>query len=242
MNNFWIKIKNKCKAESRPILAIAPMADVTDVAFRTMLNKYGKPDVTWTEFVSANGLMSPGREILSRDLEYSEMERPVVAQLFTNDPDKMEGAARLCEELGFDGIDINMGCPAGIIIDQGAGAKMITTPELAKEVILAAKRGAPNTPISVKTRLGYNKMEWETWIPNILSCDIVALTVHLRTRKEMSLVPAHYELIDSISELVRRLSPETVFLINGDVKSIQEAKDLYMNHDIDGVMIGRAHV
>lgn len=144
------------------------MADVTDVAFRYMINKYSKPDVTWTEFVSANGLMSQGREILKRDLEYSEIERPVVAQLFTAEPEKMEGAVRLCREMGFDGVDINMGCPDKSIEKQGAGAKLITTPEIAREVILAAQRGAiyiengvvKNIPISVKTRIGFNKIEY----------------------------------------------------------------------------------
>ena len=116
--NFWQKIRN----EKKPFFCVAPMADVTDPAFRQLIAKYGKPDVMWTEFVSANGLMSAGRIVLQRDLDFSEIERPIVAQLFSADPDNMEKAARLCAELGFDGIDINMGCPDKTIEKQGAGA------------------------------------------------------------------------------------------------------------------------
>ena len=188
IKGFWKELFEKVKKENRLIYTLAPMADVTDVAFRSVMAKYGKPDVTWTEFVSCDGLMSAGREMLKRDLEYSESERPIVAQLFTSDPDNMEGAVRLCREMGFDGVDINMGCPVDIIGKQGAGARLITTPDLAQEIIKAAQRGAGNMPVSVKTRIGFNKIEWETWLPKILECNVPVLTVHLRTKKEMSLV------------------------------------------------------
>ncbi|MFA6095697.1 MAG: tRNA-dihydrouridine synthase family protein, partial [Candidatus Paceibacterota bacterium] len=116
--NFWQEL-------SKPLFVLAPMADVTDAAFRRIIAKYGKPDVFWTEFVSADGLSSPGRKALLRDLEFSRKERPIVAQLFSSHPDKMREAAALCEKLGFDGIDINMGCPDRTIEKQGAGAAMI---------------------------------------------------------------------------------------------------------------------
>lgn len=237
---FWTEVFEKAKKENRPVYTLAPMADVTDQAFRYMLNKYGKPDVTWTEFVSANGLMSPGREVLQKDLEYNEIERPIVAQLFTADPENMRGAAKLCAELGFEGIDLNFGCPAGIIVKQGAGSKIITTPNIAQEVIRAAQEGAGNLPVSVKTRIGYNKVEIEEWLPKILECNIPVLTVHLRTKKEMSLVPAHYEYIDRIHKLVKEISPATKLIINGDIKSIQHADELYKKYKFDGAMIGRA--
>ncbi|HSE56561.1 MAG TPA: tRNA-dihydrouridine synthase family protein, partial [Candidatus Paceibacterota bacterium] len=193
MSNFWQELrKNK-----QPFFCVAPMADVTDAAFRRLIAKYsrhgefgGGPDVFWTEFVSADGLMSQGREVLGRDLEYCEAERPIVAQLFSSNPEKMEGAARLCAELGFDGIDINMGCPDKTIEKQGAGAAMIKNPEQAQAVIRAAKRGAGNLPISVKTRVGYNTVQITEWIPLLLKENIAALTVHARTRKELSAVPA----------------------------------------------------
>ncbi|HWC57742.1 MAG TPA: tRNA-dihydrouridine synthase, partial [Candidatus Paceibacterota bacterium] len=228
------------REKKKPFFCVAPMADVTDAAFRRMLVKYGKPDVVWTEFVSANGLMSPGREVLQKDLLYTEGERPIVAQLFSSDPEKMEGAARLCAQLGFDGIDINMGCPDKTIEKQGAGAAMIKTPQRALEIIAAAKRGAPNLPISVKTRVGYNSVQIENWIPLLLSADIAALSVHVRTRKELSLVPAHWELMKKVVELRDWLAPQTVIIGNGDVTSLADAREKAKTSGCDGVMIGRA--
>jgi tRNA-dihydrouridine synthase len=198
---FWSKLK-------KPIMVMAPMADVTDCAFRKMIAQYGKPDVLWTEFVSSDGLCSPGREVLKRDLEYGEGERPIVAQLFTSHPEKMFEAAKLVKELGFDGLDINMGCPDKSVEKQGAGAAHMKDPERAKEVIKAAQEGASGIPVTVKTRIGYNKDEIDTWIPELLSCGLPVLTVHLRTRKEMSDVPAHWDLMKRVVELRNKLSPE----------------------------------
>lgn len=232
MKNFWPKLK-------KPIFVIAPMANVTDVAFRAMFAKYGKPDVMWTEFVSADGLCSPGKEMLLRDLAFSEAERPIVAQLFTGHPEKMYEAAKLAQELGFDGIDINMGCPDRSVEKQGAGSAHIKDPLNAKEVIRAAKRGAPNIPVSVKTRLGYNKIEIDTWIPAILEEDVAALTVHLRTRKEMSDVPAQWDIMPRIVEIRNRVAPNTILLGNGDVTSLEDAREKVSKSGCDGAMIGR---
>lgn len=233
MNNFWLKLK-------KPIFVIAPMANVTDVAFRSMFAKYGKPDVMWTEFVSADGLCSPGKKMLLRDLAFDEkVERPIVAQLFTGHPDKMFEAAKLVERLGFDGLDINMGCPDKAVEKQGSGAGHIKDPENALEVIRAAKRGAPSIPISVKTRIGYNKVEIDKWLPVILKEGVAALTVHLRTRKEMSDVPAHWDLMPQIVALRNEISPETVLIGNGDVLSMEDAREKIRVSGCDGVMIGR---
>lgn len=218
------------------------MADVTDVAFRRIIAKYGKPDVTWTEFVSADGLMSEGREVLKKDLEFTEGERPIVAQLFSGHPEKMEGAARLCRELGFDGIDINMGCPDKSIEKQGAGAAMIKNPQLAKEIIRAAKRGAGGAdgiPVSVKTRVGYNRNEIDTWIPALLEEDIVVLTIHARTRKEMSKVPAHWEDVRRVVEIRDRMGKDTLIFGNGDVTDVADARLRVAQTGADGAMIGR---
>lgn len=234
--NWWQELRNK----KQPFFCVAPMADVTDAAFRRMLVKYGRPDVVWTEFVSANGLMSPGRDVLERDLVYSEGERPIVAQLFSSDPEKIEGAARLCASLGFDGIDINMGCPDKTIEKQGAGAAMIRTPERALAIIAAAKRGAGTLPVSVKTRVGYSAVQIDEWIPTLLSADIAALTVHARTRKELSLVPAPWERIREVVKLRDRLAPHTVIIGNGDVTSLADARAKATASGCDGVMIGRA--
>ncbi len=233
--SFWSKLP-------KPFFVLAPMADVTDVAFRKIIAKYGKPDVSWTEFVSSDGLMrapEEGRKKLMKDLEYSEEERPIVAQLFSSKPEYMEGAARLCMELGFDGIDINMGCPDKGIEKQGCGAAMIKNPALAREVIRAAKRGALHLPISVKTRVGFNKVEIDTWIPEILAEGVAVLTVHARTRKEMSKVPANWGYVKRVVELRDKLAPDTLIIGNGDVKTVTEGLERVKETGCDGVMIGR---
>jgi nifR3 family TIM-barrel protein len=240
MPHFWTKL-------NKPFFVLAPMADVTDASFRQIIAKYsrhgevgGGPDVFWTEFVAADGLMSPGREVLRHDLRFGENEHPIVAQLFGSHPDKMEGAARLCAELGFDGIDINMGCPDKSIEKQGAGAGMMKNPDSAVAIIRAAKRGAPNLPISVKTRIGYNKNEIDTWIPKLLAEDIAALTIHCRTRKEMSKVPARWEHVKEVVEMRDKLAPHVLILGNGDVKDLNDAKQKVAETGCDGVMLGRA--
>ncbi len=243
---FWDKLE-------KPFFVLAPMADVTDAPFRRLIARLsahargdgsvGGPDVTWTEFVSADGLaLAPeeGRKKLLADLIYTEAERPIVAQLFSSKPEHMEAAARLCRELGFDGIDINMGCPDRSIEKQGCGAAMIKTPAVASAVIKAAIRGAEGIPVSVKTRVGYNKEELETWIPHVLSHDIAALTVHARTRKEMSLVPARWERVARAVELRNTHNPKVLLIGNGDALSLADARAKAAMSGADGVMLGRA--
>ena len=237
--DLWQKLKKNKVNKGKPLMVLAPMANVTDMAFRRMFAKYGKPDVTWTEFVSADGLLSRGQEILLKDLEYTEKERPIVAQLFTGHEDKMFEAAKLIKKLNFDGLDINMGCPDRAVEKQGGGASMIKNKENAKVVIEAARRGAKGLPVSVKTRIGYNKIEIEEWIGFLLSQKLPALTVHLRTRKEMSDVPAHWELMKSIVEMKNKISPETLIIGNGDVSSLYEANEKARETGCDGIMIGR---
>ncbi len=235
MSNFWPTLK-------APFFVMAPMEDVTDAAFRRMFAKYGKPDVTWTEFTSADGLVlapEKGQKALRAKLMYTEGERPIVAQLFSSVPERMEKAARVCAELGFDGIDINMGCPDRSVEKGGAGAALIKTPQIASELIAAAKQGAGEKPVSVKTRIGYNQDEIDTWIPHLLAQKPAALTVHLRTRKEMSEVPARWELMPRIAKLRAELAPETRLLGNGDVKTIAEARERIAAGGCDGAMIGR---
>ncbi len=234
MRNFWIKL-------NRPFFCLAPMADVTDCAFRKVIANYGKPDVFWTEFVSADGLAHPkARGKLLIDLKFSKDEHPIVAQIFGANPENIKEAAVLCRELGFDGVDINMGCPDRTIEKQGAGAAMIKNPKLAREIIRAAKEGAEGLPVSVKTRIGYSKVEIETWLPEILKGNLAALTIHLRTRKEMSDVPAHWELMKRIVEIRDEISPETLLIGNGDVVSLEDARAKTKEYGCDGVMLGRA--
>lgn len=232
--SFWNQLK-------KPIFVLAPMADVTDPAFRRIIAKYGKPDVMWTEFVSADGLalaLEEGRKKLLKDLEYSESERPIVAQFFTSSPENMKKAAELARELGFDGIDINMGCPDQSVEKQGAGAAMIKNPENALKVIEAARNGASALPVSVKTRLGFNIFDFD-WIKMLLHLNLSALTIHLRTRKEMSKVAAHWELMNQIVELRDEIAPETLIIGNGDVKDLSEARLRTEETGCDGVMIGK---
>lgn len=244
---FWSQL-------TKPFVVIAPMADVTDPAFRQIIATYsrmghtanettgtkaGGPAVMWTEFVSADGLCSPGRKILERDLAYSPIERPIVAQLFSAHPEKMEQAAALAKSLGFDGIDINMGCPDRSIEKQGAGAAHIKDPATAKEVIRAAKRGAAGLPVSVKTRVGYNKVEIDTWIPALLEEGIAALTIHARTRKEMSDVPARWEHIKEVVAIRDRMGLTTKIIGNGDVTSLEDAYTKIEASGADGAMVGR---
>ncbi|MEK7134200.1 MAG: tRNA-dihydrouridine synthase [Patescibacteria group bacterium] len=258
---FWEKLK-------KPFFALAPMLDVTDAPFRAIIAKYSKPfdraqgepagpDVFWTEFVSADGLMSKpklpegavgrtskpvlgGREHLLHMLKYSEAERPIVAQLFSGNPEKMRGAAAFCAELGFDGIDINMGCPDKSVEKGGAGAALIKNIPLAKELIRAAKEGAGGLPVSVKTRVGYNKVEIETWIPALLEEGIAALTIHARTRKEMSKVPARWKHIARAVEIRDEMKVPTLIIGNGDVKDMADARAKAAKTKCDGVMLGRA--
>jgi nifR3 family TIM-barrel protein len=197
----------------------------------------------WTEFVSADGLLRAtpeGKAKLMRDLVYSEEERPIVAQFFTSDPEAMEHAARVAQELGFDGVDINMGCPDRSVEAQGAGSKLILNPERAVELVAAAKRGAPNIPVSVKTRLGYNKDILEEWLPKILSAEPAVLTLHARTRKEMSKVPAHWERVKRAVEIRNELGSKTLILGNGDALDLVDAKKKAEESGADGVMLGRA--
>ena len=239
MKNFWQELP-------KPIFVLAPLANVTDAAFRRVIAKYSKPSgpaVFYTEFVSADGLCranKEGRAKLMRDLLFTEEERPIVAQFFTSNPEHMEKAAALAQELGFDGIDINMGCPDKTVERQGAGAALIKSPELAVELINAAKRGAPNLPVSVKTRLGYNADVLEEWLPKLLAAEPAALVLHARTRKEMSKVPARWERVKRAVEIRNELKSKTLILGNGDLQDINDARAKVAETGADGAMLGRA--
>lgn len=232
---FWDKIK-------KPIFALAPMADVTDISFRTIIAKYGKPPVMWTEFVSTDGLVSPGKDKLIVDLQYTEAERPIVAQIFGSKPENFYKVAKMLFEMKFDGIDINMGCPEKSIQKQGSCAALIGQPELAKEIIQATKEGAGDLPVSVKTRIGLSKITLEEWLGHLLECDLAAITLHLRTRKEMSKVPAHWELMPQAVAMVKNISEDRrpYLLGNGDMKDLNDAEQKVKETGCDGVMLGRA--
>ncbi|MBU6388582.1 tRNA-dihydrouridine synthase [Patescibacteria group bacterium] len=226
---------------------MAPMADVTDVAFRALVAARGAPDVFWTEFVSADGLYHT-REIqkmkdvenpLMRDLLFDTSEHPIVAQIFSSKPEMIAYATRLVADVGFDGIDLNMGCPDRAIERQGCGSAMIKNPALAREIIRAAK-AASDLPVSVKTRVGYNKESLDEWLAALLEESPAAITLHLRTRKEMSLVPADWELMKKAVEIRNRVNPQVLLIGNGDVRDLEDARIKIAESGCDGAMLGRA--
>jgi len=229
-------------------IIMAPMADVTDSAFRKIIAKYsrcgqegGGPDAFYTEFFSADGLASQqGRPKLLHNFVFSEQERPIMAQIFSNNPKNMEQAAALCVDLGFDGIDINMGCPEKNICKQGAGSALIQTKELAKEVIRATIKGANGKiPVSVKTRVGWTQNEIETWIPAILECNVAAIILHGRTRKVMSKIPANWDWIQRASEIVKASGKPTKIIGNGDIVSLEQGREYIKRYHVDGVLVAR---
>lgn len=225
----------------KPIWASAPMADVTDLVFRELLAKYGKPSVTWTEFVSCDALCSAeGRKALLPDLKYTDAERPVVAQVFGSKPANFYKCAQLIKKLGFDGIDINMGCPDKTIEKQGAGAKLILDPELAKEIIRQTKLGAGDLPVSVKTRIGYRERNIQEWFGALIEAEPDVIIVHARTRKEMSKVLADWSAVKEVVKLVKKSKKDILVIGNGDAKSLAEAKRLVKESGSDGAMVGRA--
>lgn len=234
MDSFW-------QGLPKPFFIQAPMEDVTDVAFRTLIARFGKPHVMYTEFTAADGLvLAPehAKKILLKKLEFVPEERPVVAQLFTAFPEHMEAAAKLCAELGFDGIDINMGCPVDDVVKTGCGAALIKNPENARALIRAAQKSG--LPVSVKTRLGFNEDELETWLPELLAENPAAVAIHARTRKEMSLVPARWDRVKRAVEIRDELKSNALIIGNGDVKDLAEARTKVAETGADGVMLGRA--
>lgn len=226
----------------RPFFALAPMYDVTDVAFRRVVRQCGRPDVFFTEFVSSDGLASSGRDNLLHMLKFDQDDRPIVGQLFGAQPENFLRASQLLASLGFDGIDINMGCPDKNIIKGGSCAALFRTPKLAQEIIQATKQGAGDIPVSIKIRIGDTKVDWENWIAALLETQPAAISIHLRSRKEMSKVPAHWELMPDIVKFINEnTTAETRPLIigNGDVMTLKEAKEKVMVTGCDGIMIGR---
>lgn len=232
MKNFWSKLQ-------KPFFVLAPMEDVTDAVFRQIVAKYGKPDVIFTEFVSVDGLCSKGQDKLLPRLKFAKIEKPIIAQIWGADPEKFFESAKIISKMGFDGIDINMGCPDKKVVKKGAGGGLISTPELAKQIIEAVRKGAPDLPISVKTRIGVNKIITEEWISFLLMQNLPALTIHCRTVKEMSKVAAHWDEIKLAVKLKNKLCPKTLIIGNGDVASYGQGLDLVNKTHCDGIMIGR---
>ncbi len=231
MTSFWNDLP-------QPFFVLAPMEAVTDVVFRHVVRRAGAPDVFFTEFANATGWVHAGDRAIAGRLVRTDDEYPLVAQIWGGEPGDMEQFAQHCARLGFAGIDINMGCPAKSAIKSG-GAALIRNPDVAVAAIAAAKTAG--LPVSVKTRLGYSTVdEWHAWLTTLLQQNIVNLTIHLRTKKEMSKVAAHYELIDDIVALRDAIAPQTLLTINGDIRDRAHGMALVAAHPgVNGVMIGR---
>lgn len=234
----------------KPLFILAPMDDVTDTVFRQIVHACAPADRYVTEFVNVDGLMSPGRPKLLKKLLFRENEGPLIAQLWGLKPENFEAIARqifdgtIAREVGlpaginFVGIDINMGCPAKSEVKNGACSALIKNRPLAKDIIEATQRGAGTMPVSVKTRLGFSEIDL-SWHEFLLGFHLDILTIHWRTRKEMSKVPAHWDLAPDVLALRDRIAPQTKIIGNGDVLTREQGLQLVEQHGLDGVMIGR---
>jgi tRNA-dihydrouridine synthase len=230
--NFW-------KDLPKPFLILAPMEDVTDTVFREIVCDIKKPDVLFTEFTSVDGLMSVGKKRVMRSLLYTERQRPVVAQIWGSGVGNYTNSTKLVDTLGFDGVDINMGCPDRGVIKKNAGSGLIRDFEMAKQVIDAVKQGKGDMAISVKTRLGFDKVITDEWISFLLEQNLDAITVHGRIATEMSKNPADWNEIKKAVALRDSIAPNTLIIGNGDVKSYTQAIEYSEKYKVDGVMIGR---
>ena len=231
-------MKFSWKNLKRPFFTLAPMEGATDTVFRQIIADCAPPDVYFTEFTNVQGLLSKGNKQVSQRLKYSKKEKPIIAQIWGIDPESFYESAKLISKMGFDGIDINMGCPEKSIVKRGSCAGLIKNPELAKEIIDKTREGAKSLPISVKTRLGFTNIEL-LWIEFLLKQNLDALTIHLRTRKEMSKVPAHWEQAKDIVALRDKTNPKTILIGNGDIENVNEGLEKIKQTGLDGIMIGR---
>lgn len=230
---FWDNVPKICSV-------LAPMAEVTDVVFRRLVAKYGKPDVIYTEFVSADGLMSKGRDVLLRDLQFHNSEHPIVAQIFGSNPDICARATEYVSILGFDGIEINMGCPDKAVMKQGAGAALIDDPARAVRIIQEMKRAAGVIPVSVKTRIGVLDDVLDEWFPRLIDAQPAAIIIHGRTAKELSLVPARWEPIGRAAKLAEGTGVRVIG--NGDIESLDDGYRIARAYGAHGFMVGRAAI
>ena len=232
MNNIYNKLP-------RPFFVLAPMDDVTDTAFRRLISETAMPDLFFTEFANADGLQSAGRESVLQKLKFTKNEKPLIAQIWGKDAARYEKTADEIVNMGFDGLDINFGCPVPKVVKNGCCSALADNPEKAGELISAAKKGlAGRIPLSVKCRLGVKEINLD-WIKYLLQQDVQVITIHGRTTKEMSKVPMHWEVFDEIMEMRNKISPNTLIVANGDIQSYSEGVEKAKKYSLDGVMIGR---
>lgn len=240
-STYWNRIANKAKSENRPFFSLAPMEAVTGSVFRRVVMKAATPDVFYTEFTNALSITHPLAKETTKGRLYidpKEDPKPIV-QLWGNNGEDFSKAAKEVKKQGYEAIDINTGCPDIAVIKNHSGSDLIRHFDTTKEIIEGTRQA--DLPVSVKTRIGYSEIEeFETWIPFLLKQQVPVLTVHVRTREEMSKVPAHYELIDQLVQMRDAYAPDTLLQINGDIADYQAGIQLAKDHPgVDGIMIGR---
>jgi tRNA-dihydrouridine synthase B len=262
--NFWTKLK-------RPIVGLSPMDGVTDAAFRYMAAKTGKPSVIYTEFVNVEGLARGAVSMLDHFI-FNKIERPIVAQIYGIETESFYKVALMACYLGFDGIDINMGCPANKVARRNSGAGLIRVPKQAKKIIRTVKQATKDwsegmtlkeagirpkiinkftesadsypskkrkeLPVSVKTRTGIDQIIAEDWIKELLEEEPAAIALHGRTLKQMYSGEANWEVIGKVAKIVKKTN--TLFLGNGDIQSLEDARQKCKQYGTDGALVGRA--
>lgn len=243
MDRLWIGreqlVSKILQNLSKPFMILAPMDDVTDTVFRQIVDECAAPDLYFTEFVNVDALNSPGRPAALRKLKFTDKERPIVAQLWGKNPENFYKVAQMVKEMGFDGVDLNFGCPEKNVVKNGLCIAMINNRELTGEIIRQVRAGVgEDFPVSVKTRLGLNVVDY-TWHEFLLNQKLNMLTIHGRTAKQLSKVPADWEAINHVREMRDRLFPTTLIVGNGDVKNRQHGNELAKRYKLDGIMIGR---
>ncbi|HAM37265.1 TPA: tRNA-dihydrouridine synthase [Patescibacteria group bacterium] len=227
------------KQEKGFLAMLSPMEDVTDTVFRQILCKIGKPDVFFTEFMNVEGYCSVGKDRVDHRVRFSEIERPIVIQLWGNIPEDFAKTVKELKELNPDGFDINMGCAVRNVLSTGGGSALIKEPDLAKEIIKAVKQEAGCIPVSVKTRLGYSIVDTENWIGLLLSQGLDMLTVHGRIAKDSYAIPSRWDEIQKVVKMRDEISPTTLIIGNGDITSSRQGEEYVKTYGTDGYMVGR---
>ena len=218
-----------------PVL-LAPMEDVTDLGFRLMCKQFGA-DLVYTEFVSSDALIRQVNKSMQK-LNICDEERPVAIQIYGRDVDSMTEAARIVEEVKPDIIDLNFGCPVKRVAGKGAGAGMLQNVPLMLDIVRSVVN-AVKTPVTVKTRLGWdeNSKIIVDLAEQLQDCGIKALTIHGRTRAQMYTGEADWSLIGEVKNNPRMHIP---IIGNGDITTPERAKECFDRYGVDAVMIGRA--
>ena len=230
----------KLAMKGKLLKILAPMEDVTDTVFRQILCEIGTPDIFFTEFMNVNGYCSDGKDVVAKRISFTEIERPIIVQLWGNSPENFAKATKeIVKKIKPDGIDINMGCSVRDVLKTGGGSALIKEREVSSEIIDAVRKNAKDIPVSVKTRIGYDKIDY-SWIEFLLSKKLAMLTVHGRLAKEGYSTPSRWDIFKKIKELRDDISPETLLIGNGDIKSTKEGEALAKQYGLDGYMVGRS--